>query len=952
MATSTEIKQRANTLADKTDVNSITPKEVGGIMYDLASHGENVLRNGGTLGIRKVYESVAAMEADSTNPKDFWGDPIKKGNLVVIYDGTTTGVDNNKIYAFMKPGWELATKLDAAYATKAETDAKLAELGSEVDELQSKAKGISYFKDYISKGVNINTFFKELYIEGLDENTEYCLRTLRYNPDVNTYQINIGTSEKSVIELNFSVAESENYVTVKRDSVRAFMVIANTDYFDKTSDYLFKNVDTSLTTLDISKVSDISLSPYIANTLLKDEYRADYKDNALKELYVVGSSEKRLRFEVKKKTDGNVYLRLINDSGAVVSYVRLAEDKCNDVILLKQHENSGVSAYAVLDVKKIPLDDDNYYRYKLEWDYFNLSLNPRISESIELDRIEPIIEDCSNKINSPLKEMYVLSSIIDNYSFYVKKKSDNLLYCRIIDSARNIVAAITVPFANAKNVIYIKEHESSGVNGYVVVDFEKLVLDDDNYYTYNPLYDVFNLSVNPRICEYLNQIENEKNLNALRLIKPKYFASDLDVYFKELYIEGLDDNTEYCLRTFGWNSNGYFQINIGNSNGNVIELPIFNGNFAYREKDGIKAWVVLQNIENINSYLIFANSDVEKTKLNKVNATTLSQSPYIKEKIEEEHKEEYLLPTSYNGYSLPKNPASLKILSIGNSFADQPLSTLIKWLNNLGITQVTYGIVSKAGGTLEQHYNGLYTTYDAYFRTTENKDGVQQDWVYSNPETKEVGTIQIKLIDAFSYTDWDVITFHQQSGNSGKWETIEPYLPKLIEAARYYCPNAGVKIAWQQTWAFAKGYSGLSAYGTQEDMFDKIVECSKKVALNYGIDLIIPNGVVMQNLRSVPNSFWGENLASIKGNNEWTSSNPSADFCEDGLHPNGFAEYCLGATFVQVLINSCFNKTIRNSNLIIGYAWGNSAKVARQCVLKAVSNRFSLSEINITDKLE
>lgn len=135
MATSSEIKQRANALAEKTDVNSITPKEVGGIMYDLASHGENVLRNGGTLGIRKVYESVAAMEADSTNPKDFWGDPIKKGNLVVIYDGTTTGVDNNKIYAFMKPGWELATKLDAAYATKAETDAKLSELGSKIDKV-------------------------------------------------------------------------------------------------------------------------------------------------------------------------------------------------------------------------------------------------------------------------------------------------------------------------------------------------------------------------------------------------------------------------------------------------------------------------------------------------------------------------------------------------------------------------------------------------------------------------------------------------------------------------------------------------------------------------------------------------------------------------------------------------------------------------------------------------
>lgn len=125
MATSSEIKQRANALAEKTDVNSITPREVGGIMYDLASHGENVLRNGGTLGIRKVYESVAAMEADSTNPKDFWGDPIKKGNLVVIYDGTTTGVDNNKIYAFMKPGWQIATHLDAGYATKASLDAAI-----------------------------------------------------------------------------------------------------------------------------------------------------------------------------------------------------------------------------------------------------------------------------------------------------------------------------------------------------------------------------------------------------------------------------------------------------------------------------------------------------------------------------------------------------------------------------------------------------------------------------------------------------------------------------------------------------------------------------------------------------------------------------------------------------------------------------------------------------------
>lgn len=127
MATSDEIKRKALELSEKTDSNSISPKEVGGIMHDLASLGENAIRNGGTLGIRKVYTSVSVMEADK-NPKDFWGNPMKKGNLVLIYDGTTTGLDNNKIYVYMNPGWEFATYLDAGYPTRQE----FSELGSDL----------------------------------------------------------------------------------------------------------------------------------------------------------------------------------------------------------------------------------------------------------------------------------------------------------------------------------------------------------------------------------------------------------------------------------------------------------------------------------------------------------------------------------------------------------------------------------------------------------------------------------------------------------------------------------------------------------------------------------------------------------------------------------------------------------------------------------------------------
>lgn len=137
MATSTDLKQRAQTLAAKTDINSIDPQEVGGLFYDMAGYAEDVQRNGGSLGIRKVYASVSAMEADSTSPVDMWGNPMRKGQLCVIYDGTTEGVDNNKVFAFKAPGWEIATQLDAGYATRGE----LAELEQKSRAFSVKGKG-------------------------------------------------------------------------------------------------------------------------------------------------------------------------------------------------------------------------------------------------------------------------------------------------------------------------------------------------------------------------------------------------------------------------------------------------------------------------------------------------------------------------------------------------------------------------------------------------------------------------------------------------------------------------------------------------------------------------------------------------------------------------------------------------------------------------------------------
>ena len=737
-----------------------------------------------------------------------------------VWNGTSW-VDNGKFTSIAAGVVQETGDSETEVMSQKAVTEKLSELGSKP----------TFFTNYVTEdGLDLNTFFKELYIEGLDKNINYCLRTFRFNSSTNSYQIDFGEVGVDSILFEISIPKDKNYGQVKKGSYFAQVVLNNIELIDKV--YLFKNTQPIYVVYQ-QKVADIALSPYISS-LHVGSYIEDVANNALKELYIEDSSKGEYTFEVKKKTNGNIYLRLMSGD-TVISYVGLSVSNSNDVIKIKEYQDSGVVGYAVIDAEKVPLDDDNYYQYGINWGF-----------------------------------------------------------------------------------------------------------------------DVYNLSVSPTICGYFNKVELEETIEKT-IEKPKFFNSDIDNYIKELYIEGLDENTEYCLRTFGHNNTGYFQINIGTSESNVIEIAIFPGdnNYKYKEKNGIKVWVVVQNVEMFTGYLIFGNTDVEKTKMNKECVNKLSLSPYVSSIINKGKEEAvFSVPISFNGFSLPKKPTSLKILSVGNSFADQPLRTLIPWLNNLGIIQVTYGIISKSGGTLQQHYEGLTTEYDAYFRTTINKDGVQQPWVYCNPANGVSGTPPIKLCDALSYTDWDIITFQQQSGNSGNWSSIEPYLPKLIEAARYYCPNAGVKIAWQQTWAYANGYSNLSSYGTQNDMFNAIVDCSKKVAEIFGVDLIIPNGVVMQHLRSIPNSFWGSDLTTIKGADSYTTDVPFADFCEDGLHPNDFAEYCLGATFVQLLINSCFNKSIRNSTLELNGAVGNYAKVARQCVLKAVGNRFNLSDIDIDNILE
>ena len=478
-------------------------------------------------------------------------------------------------------------------------------------------------------------------------------------------------------------------------------------------------------------------------------------------------------------------------------------------------------------------------------------------------------------------------------------------------------------------------------------------------------------TLNKSVCQdtanspYCASTTNAANI-AKGYTKPTFFLNtDLDKYFKEFYIEGLDVGTDYCLRTLRLNTDAepdIYQINIGNSSNSVLQINVKVGEVYAEAKSGnISAKVVLQNTDGIVGNLIFGNTDTSIGTLNKSVCQDTANSPYCASTTNAANIANSMkIAPAFNGYSLPKNPQTLKVLHVGNSFADQPISKLQMWFDAMGIENVIYCIVMRAGGSLYQHYNSIINDepYDenSAFRIYKNINGETTYIGNADPTDKSGNTTtsnQIKLSDCLQFTDWDVITFQQASFVSGKWETIEPYLPTLIKYARYYCPNSGVKIGWQMTWAYAKGYTGLSSYNnSQIEMYNGIIQCAKNVCSYYDIDLIVPNGVVVQNLRNVDVAFWGEYLNQFRGAEFWSSETPNADFTDDGLHPNDIAEYCTAAAFVMMIYGACYNKSIRGIDAVLGIISGNYAKVARQCVLKAVGERFNTSAIDTTNILE
>lgn len=100
-----ELQQRAKMLRTKTQAGSITPDEVGSLHEDTLAYIAALEQSADSLGIKKVYPSKSAMEADTT-PVGNNGKAIRHGQLACVYDhANPESTDNGDIYTYQAPGW-------------------------------------------------------------------------------------------------------------------------------------------------------------------------------------------------------------------------------------------------------------------------------------------------------------------------------------------------------------------------------------------------------------------------------------------------------------------------------------------------------------------------------------------------------------------------------------------------------------------------------------------------------------------------------------------------------------------------------------------------------------------------------------------------------------------------------------------------------------------------------
>lgn len=234
-----------------------------------------------------------------------------------------------------------------------------------------------------------------------------------------------------------------------------------------------------------------------------------------------------------------------------------------------------------------------------------------------------------------------------------------------------------------------------------------------------------------------------------------------------------------------------------------------------------------------------------------------------------------------------KSKKSIKILSIGNSFAEDAFSYVPFILrDSCQDIDLTLGILYYGGCSLEMHYNHFFEKSEVYaYRKIASSDNA-----WTTPNNK--ASIQQSLADE----DWDIIVFQQNGSSAGNYTTFQPYLNNLIIGLQSLVKKP-VRFGWHMVEAYD---SNLEASVTR---FNSYCDAAKKVIDETLIDIVFPSATGMQNARTTSLQTLGD-----AGNLMHTSNHAQ----------EGIPCYCLALPNVLVILDLCgygFNGIYGDKNI-------------------------------------
>lgn len=184
----------------------------------------------------------------------------------------------------------------------------------------------------------------------------------------------------------------------------------------------------------------------------------------------------------------------------------------------------------------------------------------------------------------------------------------------------------------------------------------------------------------------------------------------------------------------------------------------------------------------------------------------------------------------------------VKILTIGNSFSEDAVEQHLYDLAKTEDIKVIIGNMYIGGCSLEKHLNNARGNKGAYKYRKIGLNG------------KKVETKSFSLEAALADEQWDYVSFQQNSGRSGMYDTWMESLPELMAYVKARVPKK-TKMVLHQTWAYDKmsTHRDFKNYGHDQDlMYRSIVDAVHRAAKELGVKIIVPCGTAIQNARTTP----------------------------------------------------------------------------------------------------